>query len=160
MRLLLNRGIFFEFIPFNKEFFDASGDLLDQYKALSIDAIEENIDYALVISTNSGLWRYILGDLVRFVDKKELRIIISGRIKQTLNLCGEHLTLDNLNQSVKETCENINLPFADYTIISNQEEHVHQWYMEEQEGVERSKLIELIEVFASKSLEGWFSESH
>jgi hypothetical protein len=145
MRLLLNRGIFFEFIPFNKEFFDASGDLLDQYKALSIDAIEENIDYALVISTNSGLWRYILGDLVRFVDKKELRIIISGRIKQTLNLCGEHLTLDNLNQSVKETCENINLPFADYTIISNQEEQVHQWYMEEQEGVEASKLIDLID---------------
>jgi hypothetical protein len=145
MRLLLNRGIFFEFIPFNKEFFDASGDLLDQYKALSIDAIEENIDYALVISTNSGLWRYILGDLVRFVDKKELRIIISGRIKQTLNLCGEHLTLDNLNQSVKETCENINLPFTDYTIISNQEEQVHQWYMEEQEGVEASKLIELID---------------
>ena len=145
MRLLLNRGIFFEFIPFNKEFFDASGDLLDQYKALSIDAIEENIDYALVISTNSGLWRYILGDLVRFVDKKELRIIISGRIKQTLNLCGEHLTLDNLNQSVKETCENINLPFADYTIISNQEEQVHQWYMEEQEGIEASKLIDLID---------------
>jgi hypothetical protein len=145
MRLLLNRGIFFEFIPFNKEFFDASGDLLDQYKALSIDAIEENIDYALVISTNSGLWRYILGDLVRFVDKKELRIIISGRIKQTLNLCGEHLTLDNLNQSVKETYENINLPFADYTIISNQEEQVHQWYMEEQEGIEASKLIDLID---------------
>ncbi len=145
MKLLLNRGIFFEFIPFNKDFFDANGDLINLHKALTIDAVEENIDYALVISTNSGLWRYILGDLVRFVDKKEMRIVISGRIKQTLNLCGEHLTLDNLNQSVKETFEEINLPFADYTIISNQDEQVHQWYMEEQEGIESTKIIGLID---------------
>jgi hypothetical protein len=145
MKLLLNRGIFFEFIPFTKEFFDASGDLINQHKALTIDQIEENKDYALVISTNSGLWRYILGDLVRLVDRKELRIIISGRIKQTLNLCGEHLTLDNLNQSVKEVCENVNLPHSDYTIISNQEEQVHQWYMEEQDGIDENKLIELID---------------
>jgi hypothetical protein len=128
-----------------KEFFDASGDLIHQHKALTIDEIEENKDYALVISTNSGLWRYILGDLVRLVDRKELRIIISGRIKQTLNLCGEHLTLDNLNQSVKEVCENVNLPHSDYTIISNQEEQVHQWYMEEQDGIDENKLIELID---------------
>lgn len=145
MKLLLNRGIFFEFIPFNKNYFDSHGELIDRYKALTIHEIEENYDYALVITTNSGLWRYILGDLVRFVDKKEMRIIISGRIKQTLNLCGEHLTLDNLNQAVKETCENLNLPHADYTILSNQEEQVHQWYMEEQEGIESSKLIELID---------------
>jgi hypothetical protein len=145
MKLLLNRGIFFEFVPFNKDYFDSHGDLIDRFNALTIDEIEENKDYALVISTNSGLWRYILGDLVRFVDKKEMKIIISGRIKQTLNLCGEHLTLDNLNQAVKETCENVNLPHADYTIISNQEDQVHQWYMEEQEGIEPSKLIELID---------------
>ncbi|MFM7667649.1 MAG: GH3 auxin-responsive promoter family protein, partial [Bacteroidota bacterium] len=145
MKLLLNRGIFFEFVPFNKDYFDSHGDLIDRFNALTIDEIEENKDYALVISTNSGLWRYILGDLVRFVDKKEMKIIISGRIKQTLNLCGEHLTLDNLNQAVKETCENVNLPHADYTIISNYEGQVHQWYMEEQEGVEPSKLIELID---------------
>ena len=146
MKLLLNRGIFFEFIPFNKDFFDANGDLIDRYKALTIDEIDENIDYALVISTNSGLWRYVLGDLIRLVDKKELRIVISGRIKQTLNLCGEHLTLDNLNQAVKETCENVNLPHLNYTIISNQEEQVHQWYMEEQEGIDENKLIELIDL--------------
>lgn len=145
MKLLLNRGIFFEFIPFNKDYFDSHGELVDRYKALTIDEIEENKDYALVITTNSGLWRYILGDLVRFVDKKEMRIIISGRIKQTLNLCGEHLTLDNLNQAVKETCENVNIPFADYTILSNQEEQIHQWYMEEQDGIESSKLMELID---------------
>jgi hypothetical protein len=145
MKLLLNRGIFFEFIPFNKEFFDSNGDLINRYEALTINETEENKDYALVISTNSGLWRYLLGDLVRFIDKKENRIIISGRIKQTLNLCGEHLTLDNLNQAVKEAFENVNLSHADYTIISNQDEQLHHWYMEEREGIQAAKLIQLID---------------
>jgi len=145
MKLLLNRGIFFEFIPFNKGYFDTNGDLINRYKALTIDEIEENKDYAIVISTNSGLWRYILGDLIRFIDKNEMRIIISGRIKQTLNICGEHLTLDNLNQAVKETFENLSLRYAEYTIIPNHEGQIHQWYMEEQENIEASKLIELID---------------
>jgi hypothetical protein len=145
MKLLLNRGIFFEFIPFTKEFFDSNGDLINSHKALTIDEVEENKDYALVITTNSGLWRYILGDLVRFVDKKEMRILISGRIKQTLNLCGEHLTLDNLNEAIKVTCEAVNLPHSDYTIISKQEDQYHHWFMEIQEGIDKNKLMELID---------------
>jgi hypothetical protein len=145
MKLLMNRGIFFEFIPFNKDYFDAYGNLLDRNRALTIDQIEEGIDYAIIISTNSGLWRYILGDLVRFVNKKDLRLIISGRIKQTLNLCGEHLTLDNLNQAIKETCQEVNLPHLDYTIVSNEIDQYHHWYMEKQVGIDSDKLMELID---------------
>ncbi|MFM7472924.1 MAG: GH3 auxin-responsive promoter family protein, partial [Crocinitomicaceae bacterium] len=100
---------------------------------------------AIVITTNSGLWRYILGDLVQFVDTKEKRLVISGRIKQTLNLCGEHLTLDNLNEAVKQVCSELNLPHGDYTIISRQVEQFHEWYMEQQTGIEANKLMELID---------------
>jgi hypothetical protein len=145
MKLLVNRGIFFEFIPFTKEYFDSKGNLIDQHFALTIDQVVEGIDYAIVISTNSGLWRYILGDLVQFVDAKDKRIIISGRIKQTLNLCGEHLTLDNLNEAVKHVCEDLNLPHTDYTIIPRQEEQYHEWYMEQQDGIANTKLMELID---------------
>jgi hypothetical protein len=145
MKLLINRGIFFEFIPFNKEYFDAYGNLLDRNRALTIDQIEEGIDYAIIITTNSGLWRYILGDLVRFVDKKDLRLIISGRIKQTLNLCGEHLTLDNLNQAIAETSKELNIPHLEYTIISNEDMQYHHWFIENQDGIEASKLIELVD---------------
>lgn len=145
MKLLMNRGIFFEFIPFNKDYFDSYGNLLDRNKALTIDQVEEGVDYAIIISTNSGLWRYILGDLVRFINKNELRLIISGRIKQTLNLCGEHLTLDNLNQAIKETCQELNLPHLDYTIVSQEDEQYHHWFMEKQVGIDPEKFIELID---------------
>ncbi|MFM7467374.1 MAG: GH3 auxin-responsive promoter family protein [Crocinitomicaceae bacterium] len=145
MRLILNKGIFFEFIPFTKDFFDASGNVLQKHFALTVDQVELGVDYAIVITTNSGLWRYILGDLVQFVDTKEKRLVISGRIKQTLNLCGEHLTLDNLNEAVKQVCSELNLPHGDYTIISRQDEQFHEWYMEQQTGIEANKLMELID---------------
>jgi hypothetical protein len=145
MKLLLNKGIFFEFIPFTKDFFDASGNVIQKHFALTVDQVEQGVDYAIVITTNSGLWRYILGDLVQFVDTKEKRLIISGRIKQTLNLCGEHLTLDNLNEAVKQVCSDLNLPHGDYTIISRQDEQFHEWYMEQQTGIEANKLMELID---------------
>jgi hypothetical protein len=145
MKLLLNRGIFFEFIPFNKNHFDATGNIIDKYSALTVDQVEEGVDYALVITTNSGLWRYILGDLVQFLDKIEKRIIISGRIKQTLNLCGEHLTLDNLNKAVQQVSVNLNLSLTDYTIISRQKEQFHEWYMEEQVGIDADKLMQNID---------------
>ncbi len=145
MKLLLNKGIFFEFIPFTKEFFDASGNVINKHFALTVDQVEQDVDYAIVITTNSGLWRYILGDLVQFVDVKEKRLIISGRIKQTLNLCGEHLTLDNLNEAVKQVCSELNLPHGDYTIISRQDEQFHEWYMVQHNGIDAQKLMELID---------------
>ena len=145
MKLLPNRGVFFEFIPFDKEHFDANGELKNKHFALTIDNIEDNKDYALVISTNSGLWRYLIGDLIRFVDKENLRIVISGRVKQTLNLCGEHLTLDNLNQAVKEVCSNFNIPVFDYTIIAMNNEQIHHWYIEGSSKLNSSDLINAID---------------
>ena len=146
MKILPNRGIFYEFIPFNKNYFDADGDIIDKHTALTIEEIEENVDYALVISTNSGLWRYLLGDLVRFIDKENLKLVISGRVKQTLNLCGEHLTLDNLNQAVKEVCTEVDIPIFDYTILPNEEEQTHHWYMEVEVQENTSSIMEKIDV--------------
>jgi hypothetical protein len=60
-------------------------------------------------------------------------------------LCGEHHTLDNLNQAIKETCQEVNLPHLDYTIVSNEIEQYHHWYMEKQVGIDSDKLMELID---------------
>jgi len=129
MTLLMNNSIFFEFIPFNAEYFTESGELKNQYKAYTISEVKTGIDYALVISTNAGLWRYMIGDLVRFVDTTTHEIIIAGRIKQFLSLCGEHLSLDNLNQALKEVSAKAKLSFSEYTIHADEQNQQHCWYI-------------------------------
>lgn len=130
MKLLINNGIFFEFIPFDSRYFNEEGELISQYNALTISEVKENVDYALVISTNAGLWRYLIGDLVRFVDVADYRIIISGRIKQFLSLCGEHLSLDNLNQAFQTLIDQGFVKFSEYTIVVDKEGMLHHWYIE------------------------------
>ncbi len=129
MTLLMNNSIFFEFVPFNAEYFTESGELKDKFKAYTISEVKPGIDYALVISTNAGLWRYMIGDLVRFVDTTTHEIIIAGRIKQFLSLCGEHLSLDNINQALKEVSSKAQLSFSEYTIHADEDNQQHCWYI-------------------------------
>ena len=79
MKLLLNNGIFFEFVPFNSDYFDENGELINQHDAFTISQVKEGVDYALLISTNAGLWRYLIGDLVRFINVETYEIKITGR---------------------------------------------------------------------------------
>lgn len=130
MKLLLNNGVFFEFIPFDSHFFSEDGELKNNYKALTISEIKENVDYALVITTNSGLWRYLIGDLVQFIDVKNSIIKISGRIKQFLSLCGEHLSLDNINQAFSELNSKMGIAHSEFTIYADKEALCHHWYIE------------------------------
>jgi len=130
MKLLLNNGIFFEFIPFNSNYFDKNGRLKDVHDALTISEVEEGVDYALVISTNAGLWRYVIGDLVRFVDLEQLELVISGRIKQFLSLCGEHLSLDNINQALLTFSRNKMCSFSEFTIFADADNSKHVWFLE------------------------------
>jgi len=129
MQLLLNAGVFFEFIPFNSDYFDETGTLKDNYTAFSIDEVQNNIDYALVVSTNAGLWRYLIGDLVKFIDIEHREIIITGRIKQFLSLCGEHLSLDNINQAIQQTIDELAIEITEFTILANEEELSHHWFL-------------------------------
>lgn len=130
MKLLLNNGIFFEFIPFDSRFFNEDGELISAHKALTVSEVKEGVDYALVISTNAGLWRYLIGDLVRFIDVREHRLIISGRIKQFLSLCGEHLSLDNINQALTRINVPQRLIEPEFTIFVNKEQQLHHWFIE------------------------------
>lgn len=130
MKLLLNNNIFFEFIPFDSRFFNEDGELISNHKALTISEVKENVDYAMVISTNAGLWRYILGDLVRFTDVRDSRVIISGRIKQFLSLCGEHLSLDNINQALINVNKKKHIIEPEFTIYVDKENQLHHWFLE------------------------------
>lgn len=129
MQLLLDTGTFFEFVPFNSDYFDADGNLRDTHSAFTIDEVQPEMDYALVVTTNAGLWRYLIGDLVRFTDIERSEIIISGRIKQFLSLCGEHLSLDNINRAIQDVSEHEGVQISEFTIVAHEEELTHHWYL-------------------------------
>ena len=91
MHLVTNEHIFFEFVPFDENNFDADGNLLKNHKALMVHEVEEGKDYALLLSTCAGAWRYLMGDTIRFTNKERCEIVITGRTKHFLSLVGEHL---------------------------------------------------------------------
>ena len=129
MQLLLNAGIFYEFVPFNSEFFDETGKAKDLYKAFNLSQVTEGVDYAMIISTNAGLWRYMIGDLVRFINVEERELKITGRIKQFLSLCGEHLSLDNINTALQEVCEKEKIEIQEFCLFANALEECHYWFI-------------------------------
>ena len=129
MRLLLNTGVFYEFVPFNSDHFDEQGNLKDQHTAYTISEVMEGVDYAMVISTNAGLWRYMIGDLVRFIDVNEREIKITGRIKQFLSLVGEHLSLDNINTAINAVAEREKIDISEFCIHADHEELRQEWFI-------------------------------
>lgn len=129
MELLLNNGIFFEFVPFNSEFFLDNGTLRNQYEALTLNEVQNDVDYAIVISTNAGLWRYMIGDLVRFVDKEANEIIITGRIRQFVSLVGEHLSLGNINEAILCAGDHYKEVFSEFCLYADGNDLRHYWFI-------------------------------
>jgi hypothetical protein len=129
MELLLNSGIFFEFVPFNSDYFEDDGSLRNRHEAFTLNEVEEGVDYALVITTNAGLWRYLIGDLVRFVDRERHEVIITGRIKQFLSLVGEHLSLDNINNAINIVADRRKIEISEFCIYAEEKELRHRWYI-------------------------------
>jgi hypothetical protein len=147
MRLVLNNGIFHEFIPFTSENFDDDGKLKSNPKTFKIDEIEEGRDYALLITTNAGAWRYLIGDVVRFVSKEESEIIITGRTKHFLSLCGEHLSVDNMNKAIELVSESLNLAIKEFTVLGLPYKNLfaHHWFIGSDDPMEAKEISEKID---------------
>ncbi|MBC7890388.1 MAG: GH3 auxin-responsive promoter family protein [Ferruginibacter sp.] len=131
MHLALNNNIFFEFVPFDEKNFDLEGNMVDTPKAYMIHEIEENKEYAILISTNAGTWRYAIGDTVRLVDKEKSEIIITGRTKHFLSLVGEHLSVDNMNKAIEMVSEDLNISIPEFTVAGEPCGlfFAHHWYV-------------------------------
>jgi hypothetical protein len=131
IKLVLNNGIFYEFEPFNSENFDEDGNIREGAKSFLIDEIDEETDYAVMISTCAGLWRYIIGDVVRFSNAKEGEIIIVGRTKQFLSLCGEHMSVDNMNKAVDTVAKQLGITIREFTVAGFKYNNLfaHRWYI-------------------------------
>jgi hypothetical protein len=131
MRLAINEHIFFEFVPFDDENFDHDGNLKKQARALMIHEVEEGRDYAILLSTSAGAWRYLIGDTIRFTDLERCEVIITGRTKHFLSLVGEHLSVDNMNRAVQLASEELNVEIPEFTVagIPYQSFFAHHWYV-------------------------------
>jgi hypothetical protein len=131
MELVLNNGIFFEFIPFNDQHFDADGIVKKEAQTLTINEVKTGIDYALVLSTCAGAWRYMIGDTIRFTDLERCEIVITGRTKHYLSICGEHLSVDNMNQAILIASEKLDMHVPEFCVSGFIHEQVfgHHWFI-------------------------------
>jgi hypothetical protein len=131
MKLLLNNGIFLEFVPFDEVHFDAEGQLRPTARALSISEVAENKPYALLLSTCAGAWRYQLGDTIQFTDLRRSEIIITGRTKHYLSVCGEHLSVDNMNHAVEHIEKTMQMAIPEFTAaaVPAGNHFRHRWYL-------------------------------
>ncbi|WP_144604762.1 GH3 family domain-containing protein [Algoriphagus algorifonticola] len=147
MRLVLNNGIFHEFVPFNDKNFDENGSIRQDAETLKIDQIEEGKDYAILISTCAGAWRYLIGDTIRFVSKEESEIIITGRTKHFLSLCGEHLSVDNMNKAVELASNEFDITIKEFTVLGEPYKNLfaHHWYIGTNDAVDAQQLGERID---------------
>ncbi|NOX47820.1 MAG: GH3 auxin-responsive promoter family protein [Chlorobi bacterium] len=131
MALVLDNGLFFEFVPFNDENFDDEGNILKSARALTIKEVEEGTEYALLLSTCSGAWRYLIGDVIKFTSKKKSEIIITGRTKHFLSICGEHLSMDNMARAIEMLENELNIEVREFTVsgIKHNSLFAHKWYL-------------------------------
>lgn len=131
MRLVTNEHIFHEFIPFDYKNFDDNGDLVANPETLMIHEVEEGKDYALLISTSAGTWRYLIGDTIKFTDKARCEIAITGRTKHFLSLVGEHLSVDNMNKAIQMVSDEMNVCIPEYTVVGKPYGNffAHHWYV-------------------------------
>ena len=125
--LMLDYGIYYEFIPM-ENFHD------ENPQALSLEDVEIGENYALVISTNGGLWRYLIGDTVKFTSKMPFKIKITGRTKHFINAFGEELIVDNAEEALKMACARTQAIVKEYTagpvFMQENQKGSHQWIIE------------------------------
>lgn len=130
MALQINAGIFFEFVPFNDDNFTDEGDLKPEAKSVTVLGIEPGVEYALAMSTISGAWRYLIGDVVKFTGK-DLELVITGRIKHFLSLCGEHLSVDNMTKAINLLADDLGATMHEFTVMGIPHEgfFAHYWFI-------------------------------
>lgn len=125
--LMLDYGIFYEFIPMSS--YQGEDSI-----AIPLEEVELNKNYAVVISTNSGLWRYLIGDTIKFVSLSPYRIRVTGRTKHYINAFGEELIIENAEEALRQACQKTHSEITDYTaapiFMDGNAKGAHEWIIE------------------------------
>jgi hypothetical protein len=141
--LMLDYGIYYEFLLM--EHFDE-----ENPKTLSLSEVELNKNYAIIISTNAGLWRYVIGDTVKFTSLDPYRIKITGRTKHFINAFGEEVIIDNAEKALTKACAETNAIIKDYTAcpiyFQGNEAGGHEWIIEfEKKPNEFNRFVDILD---------------
>ena len=131
MDMITDNGIFFEFVPFNQNNFDEDGNLKENPETFTLAEVENEKEYALLLSTNAGAWRYLLGDTIKFTNKDFAEIQITGRTKHFLSICGEHLSQENMNRAIELLQEELDVEIKEFTVMAFRYQGLfaHKWYL-------------------------------
>ncbi|CEN44990.1 CF4-like protein (fragment) [Capnocytophaga canimorsus] len=128
MLLLLNSGIFYEFIKADDFFFENP-------KRLTIKDVEVGVNYVMIISTNAGLWAYNIGDTVQFTSTKPYRVVVSGRIKHFISAFGEHVIAKEVEEAIRKATTGTDIRITEFTVApqvnpDQNELPYHEWFIE------------------------------
>lgn len=132
MQLNTDNGIYFEFVPFRPEFILEDGSLKSDAPSISLQDVQVNQEYVLIISTVSGAWRYLIGDTIEFTNLEKAEIKITGRTKFFLNTVGSQLSVNKMDDAMKELEEKFSTKIPEYTICAKRgddDEFYHFWYL-------------------------------
>ena len=125
--LLLDNGVYYEFIPM-EEWHE------ENPKAIPLEEVELGKNYAMLISTNAGLWRYLIGDTLMFTSRYPYKIKITGRTKQFVNAFGEEVMVSNTDKAIELTCQTTGATVSEYTVapifFKGSGKGGHEWLIE------------------------------
>lgn len=144
MEVLSGSGIYFEFIE--EKYFDKvrSGELVN-LPVLTLADIEEGQPYGLVISTCSGLWRYIIGDVIEFTDKNQCKLNILGRISSSLSSLGEHLSEGNMIAGIHKTSDELGVTIEEFCVYTAKSKDQHKWFLGSNQRIEDGRFAKILD---------------
>jgi len=148
MKMPLRHGIFYEFAEFTPANFNENNEIKKDAHIMPIWEVKEGVEYALLLSTNAGAWRYLIGDTIKFTNLVKREIVITGRTKHFISLVGEHLSVDNMNHALERAIEHFGIECNEYAVagIPHDGYFAHRWYVAcDKEVVSETELAEYID---------------
>ncbi len=153
MKLITDNGVYFEFVPFDPDYINPDGSLTEDAPALTLDEVEEETDYVLLISTVAGAWRYMIGDTIAFTDTEKAEIKITGRTKFFLNTVGSQLSVNKLNDAVKHLEGELDIKIPEFTLCAKRFEDgfYHSWYLGSDTAIEGEKAADILDTYLKQA---------
>lgn len=147
MALVTDGGIYFEFVPFYSDLINPDGSIKAHATSLTLEEVELEQDYVLVISTVSGAWRYVIGDTIQFTNIEKAEIVITGRTKFFLNVVGSQLSVNKMNAALREVEAEFDIEIPEFTLaaVEIEEQFFHHWYLGTDTKVDENELANVLD---------------
>nr|MBS0037775.1 GH3 auxin-responsive promoter family protein [Saprospiraceae bacterium] len=146
MKLATDHSYFYEFIPFDERGVNEMGEVLENPEIFDISEVNKKDEYVLVISTNAGAWRYVIGDTIQFTNLAPHEIKITGRTKFFLNVFGSQLSEEKLNNAIASTADKLDITVNEFMVAAVKDnDHTHEWVIVTDDNIDREKFATLLD---------------